>query len=105
MTVFAMIWTCFVFYQFRNDEMFKKGGFGKVYQNTKKLALENDKKEFNHAEMKEDQLKMYVLLQIAILCFEIMIPLQIAVLAAYDSIEDKHSILKGKCVLDETINE
>jgi len=42
--------------------MFKKGGFGKVYQNTKKLALENDKKEFNHAEMKEDQLKMYVLL-------------------------------------------
>ena len=101
MTVFAMIWTCFVFYQFRNDEMFKKGGFGKVYQNTKKLALENDKKEFDHAEMKEDQLKMYVLLQIAILCFEIIIPLSSVILASLDSLEDKHGLYKDKCVLKE----
>jgi hypothetical protein len=55
--------------------MFKKGGFKKMYNNTKKLALDDEKKEFDHDQMKEDQLKMYVLLQIAILCFEIVIPL------------------------------
>ena len=84
--------------------MFKKGGFKKVYQNTKKLALENDKKEFDHAEMKEDRLKMYVLLQIAILCFEIIIPLSSVILASIDSLEDKHGLYKDKCVLEETVD-
>lgn len=47
-----------------------------MYHATKKLALDDEKKAFEEQQMKEDQMKMYVLLQMAILFLEIAIPLQ-----------------------------
>lgn len=73
-----------------------------MYVNTKQLALDDKKKEFDEDAMREDQLKMYVLLQIAILFFEIIIPIQALVFFAWDELEDKHAIAKGKCVLNTT---
>ena len=70
-----------------------------MYDHSKRLALEDHQKEFVEEEMKEDQLKMYILLQIAILCFEIIIPLQILIFFAWDELEDKNMIAKGKCVM------
>jgi len=34
--------------------MFKKGGFKKMYVNTKQLALDDKKKEFDEDAMRED---------------------------------------------------
>jgi len=41
MTIFQFIWTSFVIYQFRHDELFKKGGFKKMYDHSKRLALDD----------------------------------------------------------------
>ena len=69
-----------------------------MYHATKKLALDDDKKAFVEQEMKEDQMKMYVLLQIAILCLEIIIPLQSIAFYVYDELGDKGAIVGDKCV-------
>lgn len=99
MTVFQTMWTFFVLWEFRNHEMLSKGGFKQIFHSTKKLALDNEQKEFNHDEMVEDQLKMYILIQLAILFFEALIPLQILFFFFYDLLEEGHAgTLKGECI-------
>jgi len=42
MSVFSALWTVYVIYMFRENEMmhFKKDAFKKIYQNSKKMALD-----------------------------------------------------------------
>jgi hypothetical protein len=68
----------------------QKGGFKKIVKTSAKMALDQKEKEYDEGAMRLDQQKMYILLQLAILFFEILIPIQMIGLAAYDAILDKH---------------